>query len=110
MHVILSSVKRRHVPVYLDDIVVFSKKPVKNNGNVRSAVTLLWIFGVTLEPESCQFFIISINYLGHGIQPKHLKIASHSSIDIHNLNSRTIVKQLKSFLLLPNGSRRFFSS
>lgn len=61
MDVISSSIKWKPAPLYLDNIVVFPKTPLKHFEHVRSVLTVLEEAGVILKLKKCEFFINKIN-------------------------------------------------
>lgn len=63
-----------------------------------------------MKLKKCTFFTNTIDYLGHVILLRRLKIASHTADGIKNLQQPSNITQLGSFLGLCNVFRHFVSN
>ncbi len=67
--VILSGIKWQHRLVYLDEVIVFSNTMEQHVAHLDHILGLLRAAGVSLKLKKCDFFTLSVNYLGHVIRP-----------------------------------------
>jgi len=65
--------------VHLEDVIFFSVTPKNRVKALYEALTRLGRAGVTLKAKKCQFFQISVEYLGHIISPGALRV--HNNVD-----------------------------
>lgn len=79
MEVFFSIVRWKFVFVYLNDSVVFSKRPPKHVEHVWKVLMLLSNREVNLKVKKCSHFRDTMNYLGCVIRSKRLKKASHTT-------------------------------
>lgn len=107
IYVTLSTSRWKNALIYLDDIVIFSKFVEEHMTHLRKVLTLLATSRVTLKNNKCRFFSNTIDYLGHVIRPDHLEISHHTTDANRGLKYTTTIKELKSFMGLCNGFRRF---
>lgn len=107
MDVILANHKWHFDPVYLDNIVICSNTLEKHIQYDNEMLTPLLCAGITLKLKKCAFFIDTIDYLGHVIRPKRLKIAAHTAHAIRELKQPRNITLLRSFVGLCNVLRRF---
>lgn len=63
--------------------------------------------GASLKLKNCKVFTDTIDYLGHIIPPRWLKITSCTTDKIRELKAPTSLKKLSSFFGLRNNLRRF---
>lgn len=106
MDVILPAVIKLFALAYVDVIVVFLKSPGRHCKHVLSVLTLLSDVDATPKLKVCHFFGESINYLGHVIFPRSLRIASHTTDAIRKLQPPTSLTKLRSFVGLCSVFRR----
>lgn len=107
MDVIVAPVRWQTALVYLDDIVIFFRTLEEHITHVRQVLSLLQNAGVTLKVKKCRFITNTIGYLGHVIRPRRLKLASHATIAIKQLQEPRNVTKLRSYLGLCSVFRRF---
>lgn len=91
----------------LDDIVMFSRRLKENIDNVGHVLTLFHDAGDTVKLKKGKFFTGIINYLGHTIRIKPLKIASHTANAIRGLKQAASLSKCKFFAGLWIVFRRF---
>lgn len=98
MDVILSSVKWRFRPVYLEDIVVFSKVLEKYIYHDLKVLSLFSSAAATLKLKKGSFVLDVTDNLGHLIRPKRLKLSSRTIGTIRWLKPTTDDTHLNHFL------------
>lgn len=76
MDVISSAVKYNCAPVYVDDVVMFSKSLKKHIAHIRNVLTPSCGAIVSLLLEKCRLFAETVDYPEHFIRSRRLKIAS----------------------------------
>lgn len=108
MDVILVIVKWQFVLVYLDDTVLFSKKPEENIRHIW--VTFPNRAEAALKLKKYQLFTATNKYLGYVIHLKSLEIASHTTDAIRGLQEPKDIIELQSILGLCNVFRGFVSN
>lgn len=94
----LSGVCFKTCLVYLDDVLMFSRKlegHIKHVGEVR---TLLGNAGVSLKIQKCQVFRKNLNYLYHVRLPSPISIARYATSVIVDATFPENLTQLRSFL------------
>lgn len=107
MDVILSPVEWKFAPVYLDNIVEFSRSPLDHIIHVKHVLSLLREARVTLKLRSVTSPQKPVDYLGHFIRPRRLETATHTAAAIKRLKPSTNITELCSFVGLCNVFRRF---
>lgn len=87
MDIIQSSVEWKFSLVYLGDIVVFKKPPLRHRDHVRKVIFLLQSIGTTLKLKMQKFLADTIDYLSHMIRPRCSKLPTHTTDAIHGLQT-----------------------
>lgn len=82
----LSSVGCQFVLIYLDDTTIFSKTSEQRIKHFQNVLSLLHSTSATIKLKNRNFFINTIDYLGHIIRLSRLKLASYTSDAIRKLN------------------------
>ena len=93
--------------VYLDDIIIFSKTVDEHIDHVDEILETLKQDGLTLKLKKCEFFVKSVNYLGHTIRPGLLEVANRNQEAIQQAQPPTTKTQVRSFIGMCNVYRRF---
>lgn len=99
MHVILATVKWKLALVYLNDIIIFSKSPLKQVDHVHQVLKLLSDVEVTLTLKKFSFFTDTMDYLGHIINPGKLAVVTHTSDTVRYIKEPPNVTELQSCLI-----------
>lgn len=101
------SVKWQFALIYFDDIVIFSRTPEQHVEHVRKALATKNSARPTLKLKKCNISTNNINYLGHVIRSRRLKLACHSTVAMRGLKPPTRISDLIFFLGLCNDLRIF---
>src|SRR5436190_21327163 len=72
---------RKHVVIYMDDILVHTKDPILHNSVLRQLLGILRTEGLKLKEPKCQFFRKAVDFVGffvdaQGLHMENSKIAS----------------------------------
>ena len=83
---------------YLDDILISGKNEAEHAKNLHAVLERLTKHGLRGRPDKCEFFVKSVEYLGHildgnGIKPKPNKLKA-----ITEMPPPRNLSQLESFL------------
>lgn len=87
---------------YIDNIIIYSQNAEEHILHVRTLLLLSHQAGLTLNIKKCHFFREKIDYRGHVIQQRKLKLANHNIDTVRDLNPPCHVSKLKSLLGLCN--------
>ena len=103
------SVRWKPCFVYIDDVLIFTKKEEEHFAQVSHVLTLLEEAGVKLELKKCFFFHERVEYLGHAIKSGRLSVANDAKATCAVREARfpESITQLQSFLRACNVYRRF---
>lgn len=107
MYIILTLINWQLAPVFLHNILVFSRSLCDHFEYVKRVLSLLRDTGVTLKLNRCSSFTGMIAYLGHDILPCRLEKVNHTTYAIKGLKPPTNIFELRSLLGLSNLFRRF---
>ena len=96
--------------VYMDDIIVYSKKLEEHERKIPKLFDRLTKANVVLQPEKCEFLKLEVAYLGHiitqgGVKPDPGKIET-----IVNFPSPKCTKDVRSFLGTTGYYHRFIKN
>ena len=97
----------KHVLIFLDDVLTFSKTPEDHLEHLEKVFRVLRKSGVRLKPKKCNLSRTEVHYLGHvinkeGIQPDPKKLAA-----IREWERPTDVTGVRSFVAFCNYYRKF---
>lgn len=95
--IILAGFKWQTCPVYLDDIIVFSRNEEDNLAHLDEVLTALENAGVTLNLSMCSFFTKAIKYLGHVIKLGTLEVAESATRTLRGLRYPESFTELRCF-------------
>ena len=107
LDILLAGYRWKTCLVYLDDIIVFSRDQASDIKHVDEVLTVLREAGMSLKLRKCHFFVKSMDYLGHVIQPGLLQVAQKNVEVVCLAKPPRTQRQLRSFLGLCNVYRRF---
>ena len=92
---------------YLDDILIFSNFKEEHIEHVRKVLKRLEEVNLFLNIDKCEFFVISVKYLGLIITTDDIKMNSQKIETIVNWKSPKCVKDVQAFLDFANFYRKF---
>ncbi|MES9975560.1 MAG: reverse transcriptase domain-containing protein, partial [Candidatus Thiodiazotropha sp.] len=95
------------VYAYLDDILIASSSREEHEQHLRALFTRLEAYGVTVNPEKCQFGQTKITFLGHELTALGITPISGKIEAIINYPAPVSFRQLRRFAGLVNFYRRF---
>lgn len=78
--------------------------------HILRKLTLLNHAVVAFDVKKCQFFTVTMDYIGHVVQPKCPIFASHTTHAIRGHHKPTIISKLQSFLVPCSVFNRFVST
>jgi hypothetical protein len=73
------------IKVYMDDIIIFSKKEEEHEKHLRLLFEKLRTFGLKLKREKCNFMVKEIKFLSHIVSDKGIKPTEEKIEAIKNL-------------------------
>lgn len=92
---------------YLDDIIVLGATLDEHLDHLKEVFKRLRKGNLRLNPEKCQFFRKSINYLGHVVTEAGIQTDPEKISAIMQIPPPTKVRELRSFLGMASWYRRF---
>lgn len=107
MDLILSGVRFKTFLVYLDYMLISSRKLEDHIKHVDEVLTLLKNAGVSLKLCKCQFFRKRLKYLAHVPLPGLIAIVKDATYSIADVKFPKNLTQLRSFLGAYNIYRGF---
>ena len=64
---------RKTIEVYIDDMIVKSKRDTDHNCDLRQTFEILWAFSMKLNPKKCVFGVHSETFLGFMISSRGIE-------------------------------------
>lgn len=107
LDLILFGVRFKTCPIYLDDLLIFSRKLEDCIKHVDEVLTVLENAGVSLKIRKCQLFRKSVDYLGHVLLSGRIAIVKDSTSAIDDANLPLDIAHRPSFLGTCNVYHRF---
>jgi hypothetical protein len=95
------------VVIYMDDILVFSRRKEEHTQHVREVLSRLRKHHLFLKPQKCDFYTTSTSFIGINISPEGMSIEKERIRAVSEWPTPTTVKQLQSFLGFANFLRRW---
>ncbi len=105
--IVLAGLKWQTCLVHLGDVIVFSPSVEEHISHVDAVLTLLERAGVSFKLSTCQFFKSSVDYLGHGVHPGKLSLATKNTQAHREAKYPHTQTELQSLLGLCKVYRRF---
>ena len=97
----------KFVVVYMDDILIYSKTPAEHEQHLHMVMQLLRKEKLYCKKSKCSFGLDEVEYLGHTIGPKGVRMDDNKVQAILSWPTPTTVKEMRSFLGLAGYYRRF---
>ena len=95
------------VYAYLDDLLVASATETEHKEHLRLLLDRLTQYGVTINPNKCQFGVPSLTFLGHVVDQHGIRPLAEKVQSLHDFPVPTSLRRLREFLGLINFYRRF---
>ena len=97
----------KHVLIFFDDLLVYSKTPAEHLEHLEKVFLKMRAAGLKLKPEKCDLFQTQVYYQGHvldktGIRPDPKKLEA-----VRNWERPNTVTQVRSFTAFCNFYRKF---
>jgi hypothetical protein len=97
----------RFVVVFIDDILVYSKRTVEHEEHLRVMLQRLWDHQLDAKFSKCELWINEVSFLGPVISPEGIDVDPGKVRDVLDWMPPTSVTPLCSFLVLAGYYRRF---
>ena len=107
MQIVLHGILGSKVLVYLDDIIVFGATFQEKLDNLRTVFQRLKDAGLKIQPDKCDFFCQSVNFLGHIVSADGVRPDLTNVQKVRDWPVPKTVKDIKGFLGLCSYYRRF---
>ncbi|QRW23270.1 Retrotransposable element Tf2 protein [Rhizoctonia solani] len=98
------------VVIYLDNILIFSKKPEDHPSHVREVLSRLMKNQLFCKLSKCHFHVTTVDYLGIVISPAGFSMDQKKIEAVTSWPTPKTVKQVQAFLGFVNYLRRFIPS
>ena len=109
MNNIFAPYLRKFVPVFFDDILVYSPNVKKHRSHLRAVLQVLRLHQLKAKLSKCTFAVPSVDYLGHILSGQGIATDPAKIKEIRNWPIPKTVKQLKSFLRFIGYYRRYIA-
>ena len=107
MELIFKPLIGKCVMVYIDDIIVYSKTIEEHVEHLTLTFRLLQSNGLKVKIQKCRFAATEVEYLGHIVSEKGVKVDPKKIKSVHNYPAPKNADEVRSFLGLANYYRRF---
>ena len=95
------------VSVYIDDVLVFSRKLDEHLEHLRRVLERIESVGLKLKPSKCSFLRTEVQYLGHIITPSGLNTNPNLVSAVREFPTPLNMQEIRRFLGLCSYYRRF---
>ncbi|CAH8469470.1 unnamed protein product [Heterobilharzia americana] len=95
------------VSAYIDDLIVASTSETEHLQHLRTLFERLREYGITINPQKCEFGKESLQFLGHIVNAKGVKPVPQEVDAIREYPVPDSFRKLRRFLGLINFYRRF---
>ena len=103
----LSKKTSRHVSIFSDDLLVYSKTPVEHLKHLEKVFVKLRATGLKLKPEKCDLFQTQLNYLSHVLDKTRIRPDPKKLEAVRDWERPKTVTQVRSFTAFCNYYRKF---
>ena len=109
MNAIFHDMLGHHMEIYIDDIVVKSKKATEHVDHLRKSFKRMRLHQLKLNPLKCAFGVQAENFLGFLIHQRGMEVDRNKSKAIISTKASQNKKELQKFLGQVNYLRRFIT-
>ena len=110
MNAIFHDMLGHHMEIYIDDIVVKSKKVVEHVNHLSKIFEMMRLHKLKLNPLKCTFGVQTINSLGFLVHQRGVEVDQNKAKVINLTKAPQNKKDLQKFLGQVNYLRRFISN
>ena len=110
MNVIFHDMLGQHMEIYIDDIVVKSKKVTEHVNHLRKSFERMRLHQLKLNPLKCAFGVQVENFLGFLVHQRGVEVDQNKVKAIISAKAPQNQKELQKFLGQVNYVRRFISN
>ncbi|KAK3508688.1 hypothetical protein QTP70_004202 [Hemibagrus guttatus] len=110
IHEVLREFLHRCVLVYIDDILIYSRRLAEHRQHVAEVLGRLREFQLFLKAEKCSFYQPSVQFLGYNISSSGIQMDEGKITAVLDWPAPATVKELQRFLGFANFYRRFISN
>ena len=97
----------KHVLIFLDDVLTFSKTPEEHLEHLEKVFRVLRKAGLRPKPKKCNLFRTEIHYLGHVINKERIQPDPKKLAEVREWELPTDVTGVRSFVAFCNYYRKF---
>ncbi len=91
------------VELYLDDVLVYATKDEEFLIRLRVVCERFRQFNITLNPKKCYFGLAEVEFVGHVLKTDGICFSTEKRTKVLDFALPAKQKQLKSFLVCPQG-------
>ena len=110
MNAIFHDMLGHHMEIYIDDIVVISKKVVEHANHLRKIFEMMRLHQLKLNPLKCTFGVQARNILGFLVHQRGVEVDINKAKAIISTKAPQNKKKIQKFLGQVNYLRRFISN
>jgi hypothetical protein len=97
----------KFIVVFIDDILIYSKKPVDHANHLHIVLQRLRDHHLYAKFSKCEFWLNTVKFLGHTISSDGISVDPRKVQEVFDWKPPTSVHQIRSFLGLAGYYRRF---
>ena len=109
MNAIFHDMLGHHMEVYIDDIVVKSRRTNDHVDHLRKSCVRMRHHQLKLNPLKCAFGVLAGNFVGFLVHQRGIEVDQNKAKAIASANAPQNKKELQKFLVQVNYLRRFIS-
>nr|GEX79637.1 hypothetical protein [Tanacetum cinerariifolium] len=97
----------RFVIIFIDDILIYSKRKKEHEGHLKLILRLLKKEELYAKFSKCEFWLLKVQFLGHVIDNEGIHVDPAKIKSIKDWASPKTPTEIRQFLALPEGSENF---
>ena len=110
MNAIFHDMLGHHMEIYIDDIMVKSKKTTEHVNHLRKSFEWMRLHQLKLNPVKCVFGVQARNFLGFPVRQRGVEVDQNKAKAIISARAPQSKKELQKFFGQVNYLRRFISN